>query len=1030
MSSSTEPSGDNRLNYARKVRFVMTIGQHIIYKVYLWLYQGGATPLFQYLETQTKKLTGFEGLEIEAIKNGHIQSMDIKLLYKVVQRTCGLASKDEAWYTKPISAKDMSLEQSLHKLKSERNNLSHPGSPETFIKVSDSKLNAYMTDLRALYTRILELAGKKGSVKQRDVDTAVKTMEKELEDERHSESGINDSQFLDLSLQDLEKYAHSFKSVASEYVKVRLALEIQKNHNPSEIPLKDLLGQICKDGSKPKVIIVAGETGAGKTSLCQYVMTSWLSSTTTLVNLDQYQLVITFHCGSVNTRDLNYLLSSKILPLATLACDSGALTRIMTRLTVLWLVDGWDEATQEARALLEELFNKLSLRDNQQPLHTVLITSRPELSAGLTADVVRTDRLLRASLLGLDSGEKEEFLKRKESELASKGSKRSISTFIEHMASLRGLVLVELKNPLKLLLMARLWCENIEFQPESSLIKLYMNIKDTLIKQLVDKLRATAAPADHDAQELIEKWFRCFCKVAFNSVKDAPVLRLDPRDLKQLKEECRDVRESPCLSTFLTYHPGSKGKDYYKYLHYSEQCFYAALHVTSTCSQARDPQAEMNDIFDAHIRESDRYINQYLGIFDIFNDFLILFMITVSKLSFGWIFSRMKSKELYKKLLQLIRKLINLVSGRYSTQNTAHDDSNINKYHAVLLQLLEMRALKYFTANIPAACLGNLLFLSLNEEGDPIKWFQVLHSCHYEEDLVREVARRVDMNLWNVTDGDLKAAWALLRLVTPKELVLNIMGDPKELLDLPVLLLLVAERRVKVRLFIRWHYGSCGLKDSSDEYLSLLCDGTTKCSMVSFMGHLSSSSISSLTHASWMKHLSLRVTDDHTVDALCSVTHKLRRLQALDLVYDLRKYTTPCSSLDGSFGILKFIDSALGGLTLQGSTSLNVSLTLPHLPGSLVTRAVDFISGLSSRYRILSVSRLDHKEVKKLLVGLENKHVCVANLIKPVFFKQIDSYIPVSICSLPLQVPLKDVVQTWHDIDKNPPDILMRINMS
>ncbi|KAK8751378.1 hypothetical protein OTU49_014492, partial [Cherax quadricarinatus] len=743
-----------------------------------------------------------------------------------------------------------------------------------------------------------------------------------------------------------------------------------------------------------------------------YMMSSWLSRHSSMIYLSQYQLVLPFHCSSVNTRDIYYLLRFKILPNATFACDSGSLIRILSNLRVLWLVDGWDEATQEARCLLKELLT------TQSPSHTVLITSRPELSTALTNDTVFTSKFLRFSLLGLDNNEKGKLLQKKESEFSS--HKRSISEFVDHMGRFAGLVQEELKNPLKLLLMARLWCENSEFQPDTSLIKLYMRIKEVLIKQLVEKLAAEVAPGERDAEEQVDKWLRCFCKITFNSMRKGPILRIDSKDLKKLKEECRIVRDSQCLSTFLNYHPSNNGKGYYTYLHYSHQCFYAALHVVLRCSQARDPETEINKMFQPYIRKSSDYINPCLGIYDIVLEILILFMIVISKLSFGWIGSRVNRTEFSQKLQQLFRKLTNLATGTYFPREDSEDTSNMSKYHPVLLQLLEMQALKYFTSNISARSLANMLFLSLDEEGDPPKWFEVLQRCHYHEDLVKEAARRVDTKMWIVTDGDLKAARELMVHIMPNELVISINGDPKKLADLEIVLYLVARKKVKVHLHLHWHYASIGLKNFfSDEHLSLLCDNSPKCWIVSFMGHLSSRGVMSLAAASRMELLFIRVSDGDTVNHICSATQNMKSLQRVDLVYDLRKFIIPCSSLGGSIGILKFIDGIINILMFKRRKSLNFSLFLPHLNVSAVNPAVDFISGLSKHYGILSVDQLDHKGVKKLVIGLEKNGVRVAKLVKSFFNKEIKKYIRIAFTSLPLQIPLKDLVQHWHDANRS-----------
>ncbi|XP_042217202.1 uncharacterized protein LOC121862884 [Homarus americanus] len=1011
----------NRLNFARYARFIFTLGQRTMLQAFHWLYKGGSMSLYDFLSSQSLELKGFFSSEKEKIKGGEDPlGMDITLLYKLLRRTCGLAEDDKAWIPTPESPQETSLEQALYQLKELRGGLGHPH-PENFIKISDKKLDAQMKELRALYSKVLTLAGRKANQKKCVVESAISTMEEKFLQERYSESGITESEFLNMSYLELSlQHILIGKFDTSKYLEPRFMVENfkQVTDSPTVILLNDLLGQTCKDESRSQVIVVVGETGAGKTSLCQFMRSSWLFGQSTLQHLKGYQLVLGFHCSQINTRDVHYLLRTKILPYATSACDTAELTRFMARLKILWLVDGWDEATREAKSLLRELL------EIQTTSHTVLIASRPELGAALSSDTFPMQEFLKVSLAGLNANERKELLFRNMPEIASQESERSIMRFIYDIGHFKEPMEKEMSNPLKLLLTAKLWLEDPKFEPNSSLTHLYKTNMDMQIKHLIKKLRDDASPAEDDAEQVINKWLRCFCKVAFNLVENGSLLRLDNKSIKQLRAGCSGFESSQFLSTFLEYHaePGdSSGRGHYEFLHYSQQCFYAALHLDFTCSQAQEPDIKFNEIFQNYARESSDYIDPCLGIYDVFIDFLVLLMILVSRLSCGWVCSQMNRTDFHQKLQQLVRKLINLVRERCSPQNNrVPGTSKMNNYYPVLLKVLEMRAAGFFTAEISAKSLANMLFLSLDEDRNPTKWFEVLHSCRYQEDLVEEAALRVDTTKWNVTDGDLKASWEFFYHVFPKEIIITITSDPKRLSDLDIVLFAVARMNVKVHLHLNWHSRGYGLGDHSDTYLSLLCDNKPKCRMISFGGHLSSSSVQSLTGAPWMENLFIRVTDVKSINSLCSITQKLRRLQTLHLVYDLRSFIIPCSSLDGSFGILKFIDGTIGVLMQRGSRTLNVYLYLPNLKDCLVTKAVDFISGLNKHYTVLHVGHLDFKGVKKLIVGLNNNAVSVVNLVKPVYVKEINNYVQVQFGSLPLQIPLKELVEKWHDVSRKP----------
>lgn len=752
----------------------------------------------------------------------------------------------------------------------------------------------------------------------------------------------------------------------------------------------------------------------------RYLMSSWVSERGSVQRLGEYQLVLAHHCGRINTRDVHHLLRTKILPHPTSSCTADELKRILERLRVLWLLDGWEEATREGHVLLKDLLQ------TQPSSHTILVASRPELSALLTSNTFPDKIFLKVSLAGLDDDERELLLKNKLPQTTGQNTKKSTQEFIVHMRSFDTHLQNYFRNPLKLMLAARLWCEDpSQFRPESSLTQLYMAIKDVNIKRLVETLEEEAAPSE-DAPQVIEEWFRCFCQVAFHSVKEASSLTLDSTAYRLLKRKGDTRTASQCLSTFLEYYPnpgGGSARGWYVFSHYSQQCFYAASHLSLTCSQAPDPDSKMNEILKELPGQCKIFIDPYLGIYDLFTECFDLSMILVSRVSFGWLSPQMNRIGFGQSLRRITRKFISLLTGTDPAPGDTVDGSkNMNRYYPVLLHVLEMRAVGCFTDKVSAKTLGNLLFLLVDEEEMLTKCFEAIRSSHYQVDFVEEVARKVNTNLWKLTDGDLKSAWELMSYVFPQEIIVTISSDPKKLSDLEIILFILAKRKVKVHLSLKWHYQCLGAKDvSSDTYLSLLCHNKAKCHLVSFEGHLHHrSSIDSLIHSSWLEKLSLRITDVNAMRSLCSLTPKLRRLQSLELLYDCPKLITLDSPLHGSLGFQKFLDGTIRVLMLKGSKPLNLSLFLPHISDASVPAAVNFISSLSRCYLMLYVGNLSHNGGKQLVLGLERNAVHVANLVKPIYIRELHRSITVRLGSLPLDIPVKEFVGRWHDVTRRP----------
>lgn len=255
-------SPDNRLNYARSSRFIFTLGQRTMLQAYSWLYKGGPP------DSNSGGLPGLDAYTRQQIKDGVPPSeMDITSLYSLLRRVCDLHKDDKAWSSKPSSEQDTTLEQALHQLKEARNKLSHPKA-EGYIKVSDRQLDDLMSEVRGLCVRVLRLAGRKANVRREDVEESVSKMREDFEQERYSESGVTEAEFLEMSREELQRQAPLAPPPAF-YLPPHLTTHNEEPNKPTDIPLTELLCQTCKDGLLPEVIVVEGETGAGKTSLCQ-----------------------------------------------------------------------------------------------------------------------------------------------------------------------------------------------------------------------------------------------------------------------------------------------------------------------------------------------------------------------------------------------------------------------------------------------------------------------------------------------------------------------------------------------------------------------------------------------------------------------------------------------------------------------------------------------------------------------------------------------------------------------------------------
>ncbi|XP_068224191.1 uncharacterized protein [Palaemon carinicauda] len=122
---------------------------------------------------------------------------------------------------------------------------------------------------------------------------------------------------------------------------------------------------------KPKVFVIFGAQGSGKTSLVNYLNYQWIfHEAEDVLNIKDFHAAIVFEVDKVKTKEdipnLESILNFEYFPKGT---DDQAVLNGLVSSKILWLVDGFDGATDEAKEVVKEMVLKF-------PLSQVLITSR------------------------------------------------------------------------------------------------------------------------------------------------------------------------------------------------------------------------------------------------------------------------------------------------------------------------------------------------------------------------------------------------------------------------------------------------------------------------------------------------------------------------------------------------------------------------------------------------------------------------------------------------------------------------------
>ncbi|CAL4181731.1 unnamed protein product, partial [Meganyctiphanes norvegica] len=576
MAETPIPDFQHLINNAKYYRFFDIVGKRVFLCIYLWLYKWGSFPVCEYLQKVNPKLNGFHTRDKKDIKDGILPNkMDLTMLYKVIQNVCGLAEPNSNLWSSPKNPEEEGgLEHMLYLIMKDRNLLTHK--PEKYHFLTEANIDECIKKLVNLYTKILQESASKACVDSSKLKNAVGKMKTELQEirDRKEIKGLNEKEFVKLAREDLRTRRISQASTKVNFIIPHLRLE---SSAATTFPLTNLLEQKCDNDNSPNLIIIVGETGAGKSSICENLFQSWIMEQNSIEELSNYKLVIPLHCPDIVTRDWVALLQTDILPKTTSSCDSADFIKMLSKITILWIVDGWDEKTPEATGLLRNLLQVQALD------HTFLVASKPEHCLSLTGKTFPKNNHIKVSICRFEEQDCEALVSFHLKDSSGKAmASETIKEFIMCINTFPDDVRKEFCNPLKLILAAKLWCKEPEkLQSASTLTQLYLLIKEMYIKSLCDRIMLDGLLTERETESKVDSWFNMFCKVSFNMVREYRRLHLSDKDLKYLECECNrlGLNSSKCLSTFLFYHTEGNSYGNFHFIHSTQQQFYASLHI-------------------------------------------------------------------------------------------------------------------------------------------------------------------------------------------------------------------------------------------------------------------------------------------------------------------------------------------------------------------------------------------------------------------------------------------------------------------
>ncbi|XP_050689445.1 uncharacterized protein LOC126981880 isoform X4 [Eriocheir sinensis] len=614
------------VNFSRYSSAVFKVAQQEVWRVFDWLYHHHhrhQPPVYvgqRVRECEGVKRRGIGAMERAALeRQDDPATMDITLLYQLLQLTCGLRPDGPDWTSPGEVGQQPSLEHRLYLIKQKRNKLSHCA--DQYMHMSDGRLDTLLQELSGLLCHSLRQAGQRSARPAEEVEAAVASVKDRL---AHIQASVPASAMLPqefallarTELQDLWEQSGSRAQRLSPPL-LRWTL------GAHAVALDQLLqGPGGEEGQPPKVLAVVGETGIGKSSLCWQLAEAWLQGEAAAAAAE---VVVVVECRQVFTRDLTRLLLVDLLPQTCRRCHPEEVLGLLGALRVLWLLDGFEEASGDARDLLRRL---VELCSGSSGGHVVVVTCQPhyreELDAclapavtpcyathcGLTKQGFHT---LLATLLqdgqeaageategrveagedrgkepkGESSGGGEEAggegkVTQGEREGSGKkvGVEAQCEAFLQEVQKLDPRLLGELHNPLKLVLAVHLWKEGrLGEAAGAPLTRLYAAIQEVLVAKLVARARAGSRLTEAEVRERVRQWVAALCREALAMRGRGCFVALDETAERLLRERAIQLMlpYTDCFSVFLVCRSGPGPK--HSFLHHTQQSVLAAQHL-------------------------------------------------------------------------------------------------------------------------------------------------------------------------------------------------------------------------------------------------------------------------------------------------------------------------------------------------------------------------------------------------------------------------------------------------------------------
>ncbi|XP_050689453.1 uncharacterized protein LOC126981880 isoform X12 [Eriocheir sinensis] len=1003
------------VNFSRYSSAVFKVAQQEVWRVFDWLYHHHhrhQPPVYvgqRVRECEGVKRRGIGAMERAALeRQDDPATMDITLLYQLLQLTCGLRPDGPDWTSPGEVGQQPSLEHRLYLIKQKRNKLSHCA--DQYMHMSDGRLDTLLQELSGLLCHSLRQAGQRSARPAEEVEAAVASVKDRL---AHIQASVPASAMLPqefallarTELQDLWEQSGSRAQRLSPPL-LRWTL------GAHAVALDQLLqGPGGEEGQPPKVLAVVGETGIGKSSLCWQLAEAWLQGEAAAAAAE---VVVVVECRQVFTRDLTRLLLVDLLPQTCRRCHPEEVLGLLGVLRVLWLLDGFEEASGDARDLLQRLVEWCS---GSSGGHVVVVTCQPhyreELDAclapaatpcyathcGLTKQGFHT---LLATLLqdgqeaageategrveagedrgkepkGESSGGGEGKVTQGEREGSGKkvGVEAQCEAFLQEVQKLDPRLLGELHNPLKLVLAVRLWKEGrLGEAAGAPLTRLYAAIQEVLVAKLVARARAGSRLTEAEVRERVRQWVAALCREALAMRGRGCFVALDEAAERLLRERAIQLMlpYTDCFSVFLVRRSGPGPK--HSFLHHTQQSVLAAQHLHTLLLQDLTAQELRALLLPGPPTTSTTDTTNTTTDTTAMHNTTDTTNTTTST-------TPTTTATLTASLAAL-------------TITTAANPTTLDHFLDILVDAAASLAAAGSLSEGRAKVLAELL-----EQCRHCPWLEVVRRTACCPTMAREVQPRLTEE-WKVTDAHVQASAVLADIRAPACITIELHDKSDNLPHLLPLLHCLAKAHVRVHL--HGIFSLCvPLPSPCDSLLLPLCGSASLCSLISFTGRLSTKGYRALwQQRSNLVSMKVLVPDPTSLEELIQLTHHTKCLQEVRIIFLSIFRALPSKSV---------------------SPRVGVHLLLMCVEDKEAEDAVILARRIKRTFKSIRLVQVSPSTVCRMVEVFMKKKVRTPSLGRVAMFQIIDILQTISFHFFPLPLPpnmtLEHVYEMWDNL--------------